>query len=210
MLKGSLPTLKAEKQNQKKPQEQKQDLQRKDQNEVPKLSGLDLLSGSPPAVTPFRERTFPVSILRKTIVVVCIIFGILLVLNSLLFVYMGRLKTDQNKLTSAILSKADSEKEAINVYNKTLYYKQLLGLRKILSRKTSFVYKNITGNIKLEILRITYTGFEVTAKAENTYDFTKFISDYLSGGYVSEIVLKSASFDPRTKEYEFTIGGNFK
>lgn len=104
----------------------------------------------------------------------------------------------------------ESEKTAVSISRKIVYYKEVKGSRKILSPKVSFVYKNIVEGIKLDELRITYPSFEIKAKARNIYDFTNLIRNYLSGDYVSEIVLKSANLITLTKEYEFTIGGVFK
>jgi hypothetical protein len=103
-----------------------------------------------------------------------------------------------------------SEKEAVAISEKVVYYKEILELRKRLSQRVSFVYDNIFDGIKLDRLAVNYTGFEITARAQNIYDFTKLISNYLRDDYVSEIVLKRANLDTTTKEYDFTIGGVFK
>lgn len=211
MLKGLLPTLRAKiNQNWKNPQNQKQDLQNQGQNEAFRLTSLNLLSNFQPVAPTFRKHEDAVSNLSKIIVTLSLVLGFLLVLNYFLFVHITRLKVEQDRLSNNILFKAESEKMAIGVDKKVAYYKELVRLRKLLSPRVSFVYKNITEGVELNKLRITYPNFEITAKAKNIYDFTKLITNYLSGEYVSEIVLKSANLDTQTKEYEFTIGGVFK
>jgi hypothetical protein len=132
------------------------------------------------------------------------------VLNYALFIYIGKLKIQQDKLSSGVLSLSGTEKTAISIDRKVTYYKNLLKLRKLISPRAGFVLQNIAEGININKLSITYPNFEITATAKDVYAFTKLISNYLSGNYVSEIVLKKADLNTQTKEYEFTIGGIFK
>ncbi len=209
MLKELLLTLKEKiKLNWKK--SQKQDPQNQGQNEAFKTLGLNLLSNFQPVVAPFKRHEDAVLIFRKVIIILSFILGILIVLNYLLFLYIDRLKVEQDRLSNNVLSELASEKTAVSIDRKVTYYKEILKLRKLLAPKVSFVFENVIEGIKLDELRITFPSFEITATAKNIYDFTKLITNYLSGDYVSEIVLKKANFNPQTKEYEFTIGGVFK
>ena len=211
MLKGLLPTLRA-KINQiwKKLQNQKQSLQKQDQNEALRVVRFNLLSGFQPGISEFRESEGIAPTLRKFILFLSVLFGFLLVLNYFSFLRINALKVEQDRFSKNILFLSDSEKRAVSVDRKISYYKEILRLRKFLSPKVSFVTKNIGDGITLNNFIITYPSFEITAIARNVYDFTSLIMKYLSGDYVSEVVLKSANFNTETKEYEFIIGGTFK
>ena len=209
MLKELLLTLKEKiKLNLKK--SQKQGPQNQGQNEAFKTLGLNLLSNFQPVTAPFKRHEDAVSIFRKVIIVLSFILGVLIVLNYLLFLHIGKLKVEQDRLSNNVLSELASEKAAVNIDRKVTYYKEILRLRRLLSPKVSFVYKNVVEGIELDELRITFPSFEITAKTKNIYDFTKLITNYLNGNYISEIVLKKANLNPQIKEYEFTIGGVFK
>lgn len=134
----------------------------------------------------------------------------MLVLNYFIFIHIAKLKTEQNRLSSGIVSLSESEKIAIKIDKKVTYYKEVLKLRKLVSPRASFVYTKIPVGIEITKLRITYPSFEITAKAKNIYAFTTLITNYLGGGYVSEIVLKSADLNTQTNEYNFAIKGVFK
>lgn len=215
MLEKSLPTLREKiLQNLKKLPRLKQKQKSRSRNQNPSKTdsnnGPNLISNFQPIITPSKMYLPEVSSLSKFIIFLCVTLGLLLTLNLFLFIRIDKLKESQDSLSRVVSSLVKSEQEAVTTDRKIIFYKQTLSQRRLLLPRLSFVYQNITSGVGLEALRLMHSDFEITAKALNVYDFIKLTMNFLSGDYVSEIILKSANFNAQTKEYEFTIGGVFK
>jgi len=104
----------------------------------------------------------------------------------------------------------DDERQIVIAERKIEYYKNSLQGRSILSGKANFVFGKIGVNLQILEAKVSTNSFEVRLKGSDAYTFTKLISDYLGGNYVSEISLKSADFNPQDKIYTVVLGGSFK
>lgn len=174
------------------------------------VAGLNLLTNRRIIPTPFKRDETTTNALRRIILIVSILFGILILVNYLFFILLNNQKAKQNDLVRTIVSKSSIQAKAEDLSWKTFYYKELLKTRKLLSPKAAFVYSKLGEMFTISSVTIKYPNFELTAKARSLYDFTKLIMEYLNGDLVSEISLKSAYLDTQTGEFEVTLGGTFK
>ncbi|HPD73905.1 MAG TPA: hypothetical protein P5014_02415, partial [Patescibacteria group bacterium] len=149
-------------------------------------------------------------IIRKFIVGISVIFGVLLILNFTLSFMIQYQKGWQSKLVEEIQTYSDIEEKAKRISDKTVMYKKFLSSRFLISDKVDYVIDNIGSEIELSNLDISQQGFSISISGKDAIDFTNLIVRYLEDGLVSEIVINSASLDKSENIYKVMLRGNFK
>ena len=149
-------------------------------------------------------------IIRKFIVGISVIFGVLLILNFTLSFMIQYQKGWQSKLVEEIETYSDIEEKAKRISDKTVTYKKFLSSRFLISDKVDYVIDNIGSEIELSNLDISQQGFSISISGKDAIDFTNLIVRYLEDGLVSEIVINSASLDKSDNVYKVMLRGNFK
>ena len=149
-------------------------------------------------------------IIRKFIVGISVIFGVLLILNFTLSFIIQYQKGWQSKLVEEIETYSDIEEKAKRISDKTVMYKKFLSSRFLISDKVDYVIDNIGSEIELSNLDISQQGFSISISGKDAIDFTNLIVRYLEDGLVSEIVINSASLDKSDNVYKVMLRGNFK
>ena len=173
-------------------------------------SNFNLISKSQKLyITPKFASEF-ILIIRKFIVGISVLFGVLLILNFTLSFMIQYQKGWQSKLVEEIESYSDIEEKAKRISDKTITYKKFLSSRFLISDKVDYVLDNIGPEIELSNLDINQQGFSISISGKDAIDFTNLIVRYLEDGLVSEIVINSASLDKSDNVYKVMLRGNFK
>lgn len=218
MLEKLLPSFWVKKKNLKSDQlnpsqqnQQNQELIKSiSQNKAFLNAGLNLISGLQQAVRVPTGDKISVSRFRKTIIWISVVFGVLLLINSVLFFVLNSLKSQQDVLVKRVSTYLDIEKQAKNADRRLTYYKKIVDRKKNLAPKVDFVLKNLSSDINLKNLKVDAVSFRISADAPSPLNFTTLIASYLNGDTVSEIILRSANLNYATKRFEVDMEGKFK
>lgn len=170
---------------------------------------LNLLSGALPQKSTPKNVSQSIKCCRVVISAISIIFILLLLTNYVLDAKIMRLKQDQETLSLKVLRNFQTENEVKDLYARLVYYKKRQSEKPTLFDKTSFVIENFSVEVGLNKLDITKDGFTINVVGENPASFTKLIYKYLESDFVSEIILKSASYNSRENIYRVGMEGVF-
>lgn len=151
-----------------------------------------------------------ISLIRKFIVIVSVVFGILLIFNFVVSYVIQFQKNWQEELVREIDSYAGVEEKAKRISDKTFLYKKFSNDRKLLSEKLNYVLDNIGPDVILEDVQMDHIGFALSLSGKSALDFTNLIVRYLEGDMLSEIVIVSANFDKSENDFNVKIDGVFK
>lgn len=212
MLEKLLPSILKKKirSNLNQENQQQRNLSNDNKESVSLDSNFDLISKSQKLyITPKFASEF-ILIIRKFIVGISVLFGVLLILNFTLSFMIQYKKGWQSKLVEEIESYSDIEEKAKRISDKTITYKKFLSSRFLISDKVDYVLDNIGPEIELSNLDINQQGFSISISGKDAIDFTNLIVRYLEDGLVSEIVINSASLDKSGNIYKVMLRGNFK
>lgn len=212
MLEKLLPSILKKKirSNLNQENQQQRNLSNDNKESVSLDSNFDLISKSQKLyITPKFASEF-ILIIRKFIVGISVLFGVLLILNFTLSFMIQYQKGWQSKLVEEIESYSDIEEKAKRISDKTITYKKFLSSRFLISDKVDYVLDNIGPEIELSNLDINQQGFSISISGKDAIDFTNLIVRYLEDGLVSEIVINSASLDKSENIYKVMLRGNFK
>jgi len=212
MLEKLLPSILKKKirSNLNQENQQQRNLSNDNKESVSLDSNFDLISKSQKLyITPKFASEF-ILIIRKFIVGISVLFGVLLILNFTLSFMIQYQKGWQSKLVEEIESYSDIEEKAKRISDKTITYKKFLSSRFLISDKVDYVLDNIGPEIELSNLDINQQGFSISISGKDAIDFTNLIVRYLEDGLVSEIVINSASLDKSDNVYKVMLRGNFK
>ncbi|MFC1700315.1 hypothetical protein ACFLZ4_01565 [Patescibacteria group bacterium] len=202
MLKKQLP--KQSPQSPRKPDQKPQS-----QTEAFQTLGLNLLSGFQDILSTPKRTEEKISRYRKFILVVSILFGILLVVNYVLDSRVELLKDRQDVLSLKVLQYFQTETDAKDTHERTLYYLHKQEEKGKLLGKTSFVFEHIDSDVNLSRVMLDGEGFSVSAKGKTPFVFTRLFAKYLEGDIVSEIVLRSANYNSHADEFRVELEGKF-
>ena len=146
---------------------------------------------------------------RNAIIIISTLFTFLLCANYFLDSKITSLKKEQEELSFKVLRYFQTEREAKDLDARIAYYQKKKSEKKKLFDKVSFVFENLSAEISLNKLDITEDRFTISIKGENPSSFTNLIYLYLDGSTVSEVILKSASFNSRENMYKVEMVGVF-
>ena len=193
-------------QNPKSPQREK----KKNEKEENLTPGFNLISQFQDfyVVPKYAEKL--ISLIRKFIVIVSVVFGILLIFNFVISYVIQFQKDWQEELVREIDSYAGVEEKAKRISDKTFLYKKFSNDRKLLSEKLNYVLDNIGSDVILEDVQMDHLGFALSLSGKSALDFTNLIVRYLEGNMLSEIVIVSANFDKSENDFNVRIDGVFK
>lgn len=193
-------------QNPKSPQREK----KKNEKEENLTPGFNLISQFQDfyVVPKYAEKL--ISLIRKFIVIVSVVFGILLIFNFVISYVIQFQKDWQEELVQEIDSYAGVEEKAKRISDKTFLYKKFSNDRKLLSEKLNYVLDNIGSDVILEDVQMDHLGFALSLSGKSALDFTNLIVRYLEGNMLSEIVIVSANFDKSENDFNVKIDGVFK
>jgi len=193
-------------QNPKSPQREK----KKNEKEENLTPGFNLISQFQDfyVVPKYAEKL--ISLIRKFIVIVSVVFGILLIFNFVISYVIQFQKDWQEELVQEIDSYAGVEEKAKRISDKTFLYKKFSNDRKLLSEKLNYVLDNIGPDVILEDVQMDHLGFALSLSGKSALDFTNLIVRYLEGNILSEIVIVSANFDKSENDFNVRIDGVFK
>lgn len=193
-------------QNPKSPQREK----KKNEKEENLTPGFNLISQFQDfyVVPKYAEKL--ISLIRKFIVIVSVVFGILLIFNFVISYVIQFQKDWQEELVQEIDSYAGVEEKAKRISDKTFLYKKFSNDRKLLSEKLNYVLDNIGPDVILEDVQMDHLGFALSLSGKSALDFTNLIVRYLEGNMLSEIVIVSANFDKSENDFNVRIDGVFK
>ena len=167
------------------------------------MSGVQGILSTP------KETEDKISRYRKFILVISIFFGVLLISNYLLDSKTDSLRKRQEELTLKVLRYFQVEKDAKDIYERSSYYIHKQDEKQKILGKTIFVFENINSGVSLSRLRIDGEKFSLSAQGKSPLVFTLLIANYLEGDVVSEIILKSASYNSRAEEFKVEMEGIF-
>ena len=173
-------------------------------------SGFNLISKSQRLYIAPKFASEFILIIRKLIIGVSVIFGVLLILNFTLSYMIKYQKGWQDRLVGEIETYADIEERAKKISDKTFIYKKSLSSRLLISGKVDHVLDNIGSEIELSSLDINQQGFSIVVSGKDAIDFTNLIVRYLESDLVTEIIINSASLDKSENIYKVMLRGNFK
>lgn len=193
-------------QNPRSPQREK----KKNEKEENLTPGFNLISQFQDfyVVPKYAEKL--ISLIRKFIVIVSVVFGILLIFNFVISYVIQFQKDWQEELVREIDSYAGVEEKAKRISDKTFLYKKFSNDRKLLSEKLNYVLDNIGPDVILEDVQMDHLGFALSLSGKSALDFTNLIVRYLEGNMLSEIVIVSANFDKSENDFNVRIDGVFK
>ena len=193
-------------QNPRSPQREK----KKNEKEENLTPGFNLISQFQDfyVVPKYAEKL--ISLIRKFIVIVSVVFGILLIFNFVISYVIQFQKNWQEELVQEIDSYAGVEEKAKRISDKTFLYKKFSNDRKLLSEKLNYVLDNIGPDVILEDVQMDHLGFALSLSGKSALDFTNLIVRYLEGDMLSEIVIVSANFDKSENDFNVKIDGVFK
>ena len=193
-------------QNPRSPQQEK----KKNEKEEKLAPGFNLISQFQDfyIVPKYVEKL--ISLIRKFIVIVSVVFGILLIFNFVISYVIQFQKDWQEELVREIDSYAGVEEKAKRISDKTFLYKKFSNDRKLLSEKLNYVLDNIGPDVILEDVQMDHLGFALSLSGKSALDFTNLIVRYLEGNMLSEIVIVSANFDKSENDFNVKIDGVFK
>jgi hypothetical protein len=193
-------------QNPKSPQREK----KKNEKEENLTPGFNLISQFQDfyVVPKYAEKL--ISLIRKFIVIVSVVFGILLIFNFVISYVIQFQKDWQEELVREIDSYAGVEEKAKRISDKTFLYKKFSNDRKLLSEKLNYVLDNIGPDVILEDVQMDHLGFALSLSGKSALDFTNLIVRYLEGNMLSEIVIVSANFDKSENDFNVRIDGVFR
>lgn len=189
--------------------QKKQNQKPRSQTEAFQTLGLNLLSGVQGILSTPKETEDKISRYRKFILVISIFFGVLLISNYLLDSKTDSLRKRQEELTLKVLRYFQVEKDAKDIYERSSYYIHKQDEKQKILGKTIFVFENINSGVSLSRLRIDGEKFSLSAQGKSPLVFTLLIANYLEGDVVSEIILKSASYNSRAEEFKVEMEGIF-
>ncbi|MFH1648393.1 MAG: hypothetical protein ABIA11_01510 [Patescibacteria group bacterium] len=189
--------------------QKKQNQKPQSQTEAFQTLGLNLLSGVQGILSTPKETEDKISRYRKFILVISIFFGVLLISNYILDSKTDSLKERQEELTLKVLRYFQVEKDAKDIYERSSYYIHMQDEKQKILGKTIFVFENINSGVSLSRLRIDGEKFSLSAQGKSPLVFTLLIANYLEGDVVSEIILKSASYNSRADEFKVEMEGVF-
>ncbi|MBU1132889.1 hypothetical protein KKG08_01305 [Patescibacteria group bacterium] len=189
--------------------QKKQNQKPQSQTEAFQTLGLNLLSGVQGILSTPKETEDKISRYRKFILVISIFFGVLLISNYILDSKTNSLKERQEELTLKVLRYFQVEKDAKDIYERSSYYIHMQDEKQKILGKTIFVFENINSGVSLSRLRIDGEKFSLSAQGKSPLVFTLLIANYLEGDVVSEIILKSASYNSRADEFKVEMEGVF-
>lgn len=189
--------------------QKKQNQKPQSQTEAFQTLGLNLLSGVQGILSTPKETEDKISRYRKFILVISIFFGVLLISNYILDSKTDSLKERQEELTLKVLRYFQVEKDAKDIYERSSYYIYKQDEKQKILGKTIFVFENINSGVSLSRLRIDGEKFSLSAQGKSPLVFTLLIANYLEGDVVSEIILKSASYNSRADEFKVEMEGVF-
>ena len=193
-------------QNPRSPQQEK----KKNEKEENLTPGFNLISQFQDfyVVPKYAEKL--ISLIRKFIVIVSVVFGILLIFNFVISYVIQFQKDWQEELVREIDSYAGVEEKAKRISDKTFLYKKFSNDRKLLSEKLNYVLDNIGPDVILEDVQMDHLGFALSLSGKSALDFTNLIVRYLEGNMLSEIVIVSANFDKSENDFNVRIDGVFR
>ena len=193
-------------QNPRSPQREK----KKNEKEENLTPGFNLISQFQDfyVVPKYAEKL--ISLIRKFIVIVSVVFGILLIFNFVISYVIQFQKDWQEELVREIDSYAGVEEKAKRISDKTFLYKKFSNDRKLLSEKLNYVLDNIGPDVILEDVQMDHLGFALSLSGKSALDFTNLIVRYLEGNMLSEIVIVSANFDKSENDFNVRIDGVFR
>jgi len=199
-------------QNPGSPRQEKQEAQEKKKNEKEEnlAPGFNLISQFQNfyVVPKYAEKI--ISLIRKFIVIVSVVFGVLLIFNFVVSYVIQFQKSWQEELVREIDSYAGVEEKAKRISDKTFLYKKFSNDRKLLSEKLNYVLDNVGSDVTLEDVQMDHLGFALSLSGKSALDFTNLIVRYLEGDMLSEIVIVSANFDKSENDFNVKIDGVFK
>ena len=203
MLKKQLSNL-----NQRR---QKKQPKQKSQNQVEAFQtlGLNLLSGFRGILSTPKATEEKISRYRKFILFLSVLFGELLITNYILDLRLNYLKEKQDELSLRVLRYFQTEKDAKDTYERSLYYIHKQDEKQKVLEKVIFVLDPITSNVDLSQIRLNSERFTLSVRGKTPLIFTRLIADYLDGDVVSEIILRSANYNSRAGEFRVEMEGTF-
>ena len=179
------------------------------QSEALEKFTLNLLSGiQPQNITP-KNVSDNIKRFQNAVIIISVLFTFLLCTNYFLDSKITSLKREQENLSFKVLRYFQTEINAKDLDARIAYYKKKKSEKKKLFDKTSFVFEKLLPEINLNKLDITEDRFVISIAGENPSSFTNLIYKYLEGNTVSEVILKSASFNSRENIYKVGMEGVF-
>ncbi|MFZ2664111.1 MAG: hypothetical protein WAX66_02010 [Patescibacteria group bacterium] len=195
-------------------------LQNEKQNKAFLNLGLNLLSGTDTSSTVnastkkskfISNSSDKLTILfKKLILILCTSLSCLVIVNVFTLQIIKSLKVKQGVLVQQVSAYSEVEVLAKDVNRRVSYYKKVLSQRKSISPKVEFITNKTGSDIYVKDIKYTSNGFSIFAEGPDAYTFTRLISEYLSGGIVSEVSIKGARLNTRTGVFEINMEGVFK
>lgn len=104
----------------------------------------------------------------------------------------------------------DVEERARTVDAKTVAYKKFSNEREKIYPKVEFIMDNIEPGIEVTNLNVSPSSFSISFSGRSALDFTNLIVKYLDSGFISDVIIRSASLDKTENVFKVVLDGNFK
>lgn len=146
--------------------------------------------------------------------------GLILLVEVILlgfFLYNYKLGTDLKKIDDKIdavkeqvLLKQEKESEIYKNYEKYSSYKELSTTADKIEEKISLIYTSTPAEVVIIGLTLKDGVLELVLRTNNATDFAKLVVSYLESKKVDSVILKGATYTPKTNTFDFDVFVNVK
>lgn len=146
--------------------------------------------------------------------------GLILLVEVILlgfFLYNYKLGTDLKKIDDKIdavkkqvLLKQEKESEIYKNYEKYSSYKKLSTATAKTEEKISLIYTSTPAEVVIVGLTLKDGVLELILRTNNATDFAKLVVSYLESKKVDSVILKGATYTPKTNTFDFDVFVNVK
>lgn len=150
------------------------------------------------------------NVLGIAILITCLLFCFVLGVNVILDLQLKHLKNKQDTVVTSIKELSDVEQKVLRTNRKVSYYKQFLENRRLLSDVSTSLFEDVPPSVSFTSVQIEQKRFLVVSESSDVISFTSLIANYLEKGFVSEVILQSANFNPRDGIYTIEFEGILK
>ena len=169
---------------------------------------LDMYGTDPAANSHFISQA--TSSLKLFILIIPAVFLVSLFINDVTDWRIGSTKKTIERLNIEILDYNDTAAEANKIIQKIEIYKQARADHPRIASKMEFLLTNVPQDVVISEIRYQDGNLEVKAKTPRALNLALLIDNYFKDKSISEIILRSASYDQRDGLFTSEVGVVYK
>ena len=147
---------------------------------------------------------------RKTSFFIVILFGAMLIVNSILNLKLQSQRKIINQLADEVGSYSLVEKQAIDVDKKIKFYENTLSQRYVLGDKAHVIFSNLNSTAVLNAISIAPEKFTMVVEVATPLDFAKLVTKYLESARIASITIHSADLVANKNIFKVSLEGTYK